>query len=133
MALIQFTPVTEPDQAVPLPVSALPPLRLQMVDTTTTLPWVQSKNLASKTLAMAARKIVDDWQCRYNYRPVLLETFVEKGRFKGTCYKAANWQLMGQTKGRGKLGPAGKISVPIKDAWLYPINSEYKNVLIATP
>jgi len=82
---------------------------------------------------MASRKIADDWQCRYNYRPVLLETFVEKGRFKGTCYKAANWQLMGQTKGRGKLGPAGKISVPIKDIWLYPINSEYKNVLISTP
>jgi len=205
---IQFTPATEPDPAVQLPVSALPPLRLQMVDTTTTrlwneyihryhylgytplpgaqlryfiiaddqilalisfsasawqcaprdqhigwsqeqrkrnlhliinnsrfliLPWVQSKNLASKTLAMAARKIADDWQYRYNYRPVLLETFVEKGRFKGTCYKAANWQLMGQTKGRGKLGPAGKISVPIKDIWLYPINSEYKNVLISTP
>jgi len=97
------------------------------------LPWVQSKNLASKSLAMAARSIADDWQCRYNYRPVLLETFVEKGRFKGTCYKAANWQLMGQTKGRGKLGPSGKISVPIKDIWLYPINPDYKKALISTP
>jgi len=97
------------------------------------LPWVQSKNLASKILAMAARSIAEDWQYRYNYRPVLLETFVEKGRFKGTCYKAANWQYMGQTKGRGKLGPAGKISVPIKDIWLYPIHADYRNILIPTP
>lgn len=203
---IQLTPGTEPDQAVQLPVSALSPLRLQMVDRTTTrlwneyihryhylgytplpgaqlryfiiaadqvlalisfsasawqcaprdqhigwsheqrkrnlhliinnsrfliLPWVQSKNLASKSLAMAARSVADDWQYRYNYRPVLLETFVEKDRFKGTCYKAANWHLMGQTKGRGKLGPSGKISVPIKDIWLYPISADYKNKLLS--
>ncbi len=96
------------------------------------LPWVQSKNLASKILAMAARRIANDWQQRYNYRPVLLETFVERGRFAGTCYKAANWQLMGQTKGRGKLGSSGKISVPIKDIWLYPIHAAYKIKLAET-
>lgn len=55
------------------------------------LPWVTSKCLASKLLAMVARCIPGDWQKRYGYRPVLLETFVEKQRFKGTCYKAANW------------------------------------------
>jgi len=96
------------------------------------LPWIQSQNLASKILAMAARRVARDWQQCYNYRPVLMETFVEKDRFAGTCYKAANWQRMGQTKGRGKLGPSGKISVPIKDIWLYPINAEYKNKLTET-
>ncbi|MCP3880689.1 MAG: DUF4338 domain-containing protein, partial [Sulfitobacter sp.] len=79
------------------------------------LPWVQSKNLASMILAQAARTLPNHWQEVYGYRPVLLETFVEKRRFRGTCYKAANWVYLGQTQGRGKLGPAGKQSVPIKD------------------
>jgi len=52
---------------------------------------------------------------------VLLESFVQKNRFTGTCYKAANRINAGQTKGRGKLGPPGKISVPIKDIWVYPL------------
>jgi hypothetical protein len=55
------------------------------------LPWVQSKNLASMILAMAAKRLPDDWEAAYAYRPVLMETFVERPRFKGTCYKAANW------------------------------------------
>jgi hypothetical protein len=94
------------------------------------LPWVQSKNLASKILAQAARKVPDDWQQRYAYRPFLMETFIEKDRFTGTCYKAANWQYMGETKGRGKLGPAGKQSVPIKGIWLYPLDSSFRYKLI---
>lgn len=93
------------------------------------LPWVKSKNLASKILSLASHRLAGDWQQRYGYSPVLLETFVEKNRFTGTCYKAANWQLVGQTKGRGKLGPAGKISVPIKDLWLYPLERNFRNVL----
>ncbi|MCK5191219.1 MAG: DUF4338 domain-containing protein [Methylococcales bacterium] len=94
------------------------------------LPWIQSKNLASKILAKASRKIPDDWQHRYGYRPVLMETFVEKERFTGTCYKAANWLYMGKTKGRGKLGPAGKQSVPIKDLWLYPLTQRFRHTLV---
>jgi len=93
------------------------------------LPWVQSKNLASMILAMAARRLPDDWQAQYHYRPVLMETFVEKPRFEGTCYKAANWQYLGQTKGRGKLGPSGKQSVPIKDLWVYPLDSNFRDRL----
>jgi hypothetical protein len=93
------------------------------------LPWVKSKNLASKTLGLASQRLASDWQDRYGYSPVLLETFVEKNRFTGTCYKAANWQLVGQTKGRGKLGPAGKISVPIKDLWLYPLERNFRRAL----
>jgi hypothetical protein len=90
------------------------------------LPWVQSKNLASMILAMAARQLPDDWLAQYHYRPVLMETFVEKQRFEGTCYKAANWRHLGQTKGRGKLGPAGKQSVPIKDLWVYPLKRAFR-------
>ena len=93
------------------------------------LPWVQSKNLASKILSLMARHLPDDWENRYNIRPVLLESFVQKDRFVGTCYKAANWQKVGETKGRGKLGPAGKISVPIKDVWVYPIDKKFKVLL----
>ena len=93
------------------------------------LPWVRSKNLASMILSMAARRLPSDWESRYHYRPVLLETFVEKDRFAGTSYKAANWVHVGQTKGRGKLGPAGKQSVPIKDMWLYPLTRDFRSTL----
>ncbi len=78
---------------------------------------------------MAARQFPDDWHSRYAYRPVLLETFVQKDRFPGTCYKAANWLHVGQTKGRGKLGPSGKLSVPIKDIWLYPLHRRFRQLL----
>ena len=67
------------------------------------LPWVKSKNLASRILSMAAKTLPGDWEKRYNYRPVLLETFVEKQRFDGACYKASNWIFVGQTQGRGKM------------------------------
>jgi hypothetical protein len=93
------------------------------------LPWVQSKNLASMLLAKTAQVLPRHWQKVYGYRPVLLETFVEKPRFQGTCYKAANWLYLGQTKGRGKLGPAGKQSVPIKDLWVYPLHRRFREVL----
>ncbi len=81
------------------------------------LPWVQSKNLASKILAMIARQLPINWCERYNIQPVLMETFVEIGRFSGTCYRAANWIHVGQTKGRGKLGPNGAMAfIYVSDA-----------------
>jgi hypothetical protein len=93
------------------------------------LPWVKCKNLASKILSLTSHRLSRDWQGHYGYQPVLLETFVERDRFAGTCYKAANWVRVGQTKGRGKLGPAGKISVPIKDLWLYPLVRNFRHLL----
>jgi len=93
------------------------------------LPWVQSKNLASKILGLIARQLPDEWENRYAIRPVLMESFVETNRFAGTCYKAANWILVGKTKGRGKLGPAGKQSVPIKDVWLFPLCRRFRKTL----
>jgi hypothetical protein len=93
------------------------------------LPWIQSKNLASKILSLTIRLLPGDWEKRYNIRPVLMESFVQKNRFTGTCYKAANWINVGETKGRGKLGPAGKISVPIKDIWVYPLHKKFRGLL----
>lgn len=93
------------------------------------LPWVKSRNIASKILSLSVRQLPDDWEEKYNIRPVLLESFVQKDRFAGTCYKAANWTNVGQTKGRGKLGPPGKISVPIKDIWVYPLDKKFRVLL----
>ncbi len=93
------------------------------------LPWVRSKNLASRVLALAARKIADDWQECYHYRPVLLETFVEKERFQGTCYQAANWQSVGDTRGKGKLGQK-EGEVPLKSVWLYPLCKDFRRQLL---
>ena len=93
------------------------------------LPWVQVKNLASKILAMAVKQVPQDWQKQYQITPVLMETFVEIDRFAGTCYKAANWIHVGSTKGRGKLGPSGKQSVPIKDLLLYPLRKDFRRIL----
>lgn len=93
------------------------------------LPWVRSQNLASKILSLCSRHLPDDWLTRYGYRPVLLETFVEKNKFRGTCYRAANWRLVGQTKGRGKKDYYHQHPVPIKDIWLYPLTPNWRKVL----
>jgi len=93
------------------------------------LPWIQSKGLASKILSRIARQLPDDWQQRYGYRPVLLETFVESSRHRGTCYKAANWIHVGQTTGRGKKSAVHHQIIPIKDIWLYPLRKDFVNVL----
>ncbi len=93
------------------------------------LPWITSRNLASKLLAMAARRVAEDWDRRYGYRPVLMETFVETPRFAGTCYRAANWTHVGQTRGRGKLDTRHQAPLPIKDIWLYPIEKKCRRTL----
>jgi hypothetical protein len=93
------------------------------------LPWVYSKNLASKVLAMVAKRLTHDWNTRYGYSPVLLETFVESNRFYGTCYKAANWIHVGQTKGRGKLDVHNTALLPKKDIFLYLLTPKAKNIL----
>lgn len=93
------------------------------------LPWIKSKNLASKILSLCAKQLPSDWLTMYKYQPVLMETFVEKNRFHGTCYRAANWILVGQTQGRGKKDTYHLHPLPIKDIWLYPLNPNFKNIL----
>ena len=89
------------------------------------LPWVQVKGLASRILGLAARELPQHWQQRYGYRPVLLETFVEWPRHAGTCYKAANWQWVGRTSGRGKNSTSHQQRLPTKDIWLYPLRRDF--------
>lgn len=93
------------------------------------LPWVESRNLASKILSQIGKRIADDWEARYKYRPVLLETFVEKKRFNGTCYKAANWLWVGTTKGRGRSDRFKEAKLPRKEILLYPLEPDYKKIL----
>jgi hypothetical protein len=93
------------------------------------LPWIECKGLASKILSLAARRIPNDWQHRYGFEPVLLETFVEYERHKGTCYKAANWVNIGRTAGRGKKSTSHKSLIPAKDIWLYPLRKNYATIL----
>ena len=95
------------------------------------LPWIQSKSLASKILSMVARQLPIDWGTRYGLRPVLLETFVQTTRHRGTCYKAANWIHVGQTVGRGKKSTVHAQIIPIKDIWLYPLSKNFRSVLSA--
>ena len=95
------------------------------------LPWIQEFNLASKILAKVSRRLPGDWQERYSYRPVLLETFVEDDRFHGTCYRAANWYSPGKTQGRGKLDRYERRAVPIKSIWLYPLVRDFRRHLAA--
>jgi len=94
------------------------------------LPWVSVKYLASKILALNAKRISDDWIKVYNHPLYLLETFVEKDRFKGTCYKAANWICVGQTKGIAKKGNYHLFHGNIKDVYLYPLRKDFREKLI---
>ena len=82
------------------------------------LPWVQVRNLASLVLARSSRRLPDDWQARYGYRPLLLETFVQSDRFAGTSYRATTGPHVGQTQGRGKLDVHRTHALPRKDIWL---------------
>ena len=93
------------------------------------LPWVRCRNLASRLLSMATRRLADDWQQGYGYRPVLVETFVETPRFRGTCYKAANWIYLGQTQGRGKLDVHKKAQLPKKAIWVYCLAKGFRRQL----
>jgi len=93
------------------------------------LPWVHSPNLASRILSMTKKRIADDWSYRYKYSPVMAETFVETPRFYGTCYKAANWIYLGQTKGIGRLGIANNPQLPIKSIWVYPLVKNFRKQL----
>lgn len=87
------------------------------------------KNLASRILSRAARRIVRDWCARYGFAPVLLETFVDTRRFTGTCYKAANWLCVGVTQGRGKLDRYHEHRLPVKSVWLYPLRKDFRECL----
>jgi Domain of unknown function (DUF4338) len=86
------------------------------------LPWVRVKGLASRILALSARHMPRDWETTYGYPPLLLETLVDASRFRGTCYRAANWVHVGQTAGRGRMDREHKAhSQAVKDIYVYPL------------
>jgi hypothetical protein len=92
------------------------------------LPWVRVKGLASKILARSTRQLPDDWEQHYGLRPLLLETLVDAARFRGACYRAANWVHVGQTCGRGRMDRENKAQGrAVKDVYLYPLVREFAN------
>lgn len=95
------------------------------------LPNIRIPHLASHLLARIAKQLPKDWQAKYNYCPVLFETFVQKDRFHGTSYKAANWVYVGVTQGRGKTDRIHKNDKPIKSIWLYPLKKNPQKILTA--
>jgi hypothetical protein len=93
------------------------------------LPWIRRPNLASRILGGIVRRLPQDWEERYHYRPILLETFVQLDRFTGTCYKAANWIRFGTTDGYSLYGKKQKEQVPTKAVFVYPLTRKFREIL----
>jgi hypothetical protein len=107
-------------------------LRLNLVVANTRFlifPWARIKNLASTALSLAAKRIRQDWQSRYGYRPVLLETFVEPDHYRGVSYQAANWIRLGVTSGRGRTGQRPKHLLAPKLIYVYPLVDNFRSFL----
>ena len=90
-------------------------------------PCVRCHNLASQVLGMSLRRVADDFELRYGYRPWLVESFVEKSRYSGTCYQASNWIEVGQTQGRGRQDRAHQHAETVKAIYLYPLENNFRN------
>jgi hypothetical protein len=91
------------------------------------------KNLASHVLSAAVSRLAGDWEERYGYRPVLLESFVDSGRFKGSSYRAANWIHVGSTSGRGRQDRGHEAAVGKKEVFLYPLEDSWREKLCVEP
>jgi hypothetical protein len=92
-------------------------------------PWVKVPHLASHILSLVSRRISSDWVMKYGHPVYLLETFVERDGFKGTCCKAANWILVGETTGRGRNSESAIGRLPVKDVYLYPLYKRFREKL----
>jgi hypothetical protein len=93
------------------------------------LPWVKVKCLASRVLGAVTSRLSRDWQAKYGHGVVLAETFVERERFQGTAYRAANWQRVGATTGRTRQDRSRSIQSPVKDIYLYPLQPRFEKAL----
>jgi hypothetical protein len=93
------------------------------------LPWVTTRYLASHILGQMTKRISEDWQQLYRHPIYFLETFVDPERFRGTCYRAANWVYMGRTTGRGKDDQTNKPNRSLKEAWGYPLSRRFRELL----
>jgi hypothetical protein len=95
------------------------------------LPWVRVAGLASHLLSQVVRRLSQDWQNKYGHPIYLLESFVQRVRFRGTCYRAANWRCVGQTRGRGRQGANPmEPTEPAKDVYLYPLTRHFRRPLL---
>jgi hypothetical protein len=92
-------------------------------------PWIKVKNLASHALGQAARRLGDDWQRRWGYRPVLLETFVDPELYDGTCYLAANWLYLGMTTGYGRVRRGKSYATTPKKIFVKPLAEDFRALL----
>jgi hypothetical protein len=97
------------------------------------LPWVRVKHLASHLLGLLAGRLSSDWENKYGHRIYLLESFVDRSRFLGSCYRAANWICAGQTQGRSRNDRARLLSVPCKDVYVFPLTRQFRPVLQSLP
>lgn len=93
---------------------------------------VRCTNLVSKVWSMIVSRLADDWHRRYGIRPLVVETFVDRSRFTGRCFAAANWLRVGQSTGRGRLGP-NKKNTTLKDIWVYPLGTDARRRLQIEP
>jgi hypothetical protein len=93
------------------------------------LPWVRIENLASHILGRMAARLSEDWQLMYGHPIYFLETFVDPERFRGTCYRAANWVLLGNTTGRGKQSNSYVPNRSIKEILGYPLTKQFRDLL----
>lgn len=92
-------------------------------------PWVKIRYLASHVLSVSAKKVKEDWEGLYQLRAYLLESFVDRERFRGTCYKAANWIYLGQTQGKSKRGLRFYFHGHSKDVYIYPLSPDFRERL----
>jgi hypothetical protein len=90
---------------------------------------VHCANLASRLLSMVVKKLPDDFEEHFNYRPWLIESFVDRAQFLGTCYQAANWIRVGCTKGRGRQDRLRKVPETVKDIYIYPLEEDFGSKL----
>ena len=93
------------------------------------LPWADVPHLGSWILGALGRRIAGEWEAKYGHRVVLLETFVERDRFAGTCYRAANWRRVGETTGRSRADRHRTLQVPVKELYVCPLRPDFRAVL----
>jgi hypothetical protein len=93
------------------------------------LPWLRVPNLASHVLGQALRRVGSDWQEIYGYEPCLVETFVDAEHFAGTCYRAANWEMVGLTQGRGRQDRDHDRGQPVRQVWVYALHPQARQRL----
>lgn len=96
------------------------------------LPWVAVPHLASHVLARLAARLSADWQQLYGHPIYFLETFVDPARFRGTCYRAANWRVLGRTTGRGHNARSMRPTQPVKEILGYPLVADFRARLMST-